>query len=456
MRSIPAEQLPFPPLLVEISARQALMFDGDVSGEKDCVEIPMIAAYRLDDGTVHAAQDLYDPTYPQGGKPGLATLAIDGASREVFAFRPASEFLRDFPIEDMKKRATPWDSLAVAYFESESQSGFIFGFDEDEMRAWVDTAPENTAFTRHNITRCGVMDMHQGPREVLMISSGQSGNTFVATSKDTLAQALRDHYPGMNLPDDPSEAITKVAESADARGWKVAHREINPVAVGLQPGGCTCHSCVRNEVNRAAEACWGKPPHAAIVRAPFKMWMALLETENGNVILHAETSTDLTLHIARAALSMHGLDADAFGPAPLVSDRFAGAPPTKKAYYDDASHVISQIWDTQPGFYIWEEEGFAHLAHGTQPDSFAVILDGSGPSVTPKITCLAGSSMLSLEMAIEREMIPRLGLIPPCDFYDVRDAIYANPDYSMAIHTREDLIDALHPNRKDIDDTPEP
>lgn len=460
--------LPFPPLLVEISADSARRDSeaGRVRGNVSYREVPHLAAYQLADGTIRPAYDLYDPSYPEGASPGLATLRFSnrqfpnetqGYEITALDFRPASEYLRDFPIEAPGERANPWDSLAAAYYtDAAGRSGFILAHDEDEMRAWVEAAPQGVSILRHNVTRCGVMDLHQGATEIFMALGEGGGNLFVAATKEDLTEALRERFSFIDLPDDTQGVIEAVENFAHSAGWKLARRELSTGNLPMHRSSCSCPGCVLRAQNDEAAALWGGQPDGALIRPVLKIQMAQISTRFGDAIVHAETPRELTRHIARAACDLYGVGPEALGEPRSLSGRHVGHPERAFMDHEFAQYVIAKLWEQNPDLTIFESEGEAHLGYGSQPSHLAMVKVHIGGKVTPNIFGFAASTEDGLKRALKDRFGDELGLVAPFDGDDVIDVLWEREDYEAAFFSREEMIDLLHAKNKEHSEMLEP
>lgn len=468
MRPISPGHLPFPPLLAEMSAQSARR-DSETRRARGNVsyrEVPHLAAYQLADGTIRPAYDLFDPSYPEGASPGLATLRFSnrqfpnetqGYEITAIDFRPASEYLRDFPIDAPGERANPWDSLAAAYYtDAAGRSGFILAHDEDEMRAWVEAAPQGVSILRHNVTRCGVMDLHQGATEIFMALGEGGGNLFVAATKEDLADALRTRFSFIDLPENDQDAIEKVTGFAHSAGWTVASRELATGDLPLHRSGCSCSGCIISAQNHTAAKLWGDYPPRALMRPVIKVQMAQISTRFGDAIVHAETPRELTRHIARAACDLYGVGPEALGEPRSLSGRHVGHPQRAFMDHEFAQYVIAKLWELNPELTVDACEGEAHLAYGAEPSHLAMVKVGVEGKVLPDVFGLAGSTEETLKRALKERFGEELGLVAPFNGDDVLDALWAHEDYEATFFSREEMIDLMHAKNKDPAEILEP
>lgn len=423
--------LPFPPKLAEISRASASNHARTGMKPRDH-ETPGVAAFRMPDGTLRIAHDILAPQYPKGATPGIATAHLrlkhypnDTSGYQITAdgFRPASEILRDNPIDDDLAHAGPWDQVSISFVSHQGRNAFVMAIDEDQMQAWIDTLPDQ-AHTLHPLVHRIGMEHGERPTDIFMASAAGGTDLYLAGSKADLGAALSARYSFLDhqRDDDPDAIISSVIAHGKRCGWVVEHQEIRPSPIGLHKSGCDCPNCIVKGANLAAAAIWGGAPRETLVRKPTPIWMAMVQSRAGSAIVHAATREDLAPHIARAGLSLCGL-----GREDMQGLSDAG--------------IIEWLGASDPEFRIWEGEGLAHTAHGAQPVHFAMVLDGaSHPRIAPDVLAVAASGRNSLERALLDLLRDRMsGLGDLAEFDDLEALIHATPGMAMSIASRDDL-----------------
>ncbi|MCW3783020.1 hypothetical protein [Defluviimonas salinarum] len=417
--------IPFPPRLVEISAKNAKESLDSRKGKRAGDHVTKrIAAYRLPDGRVQAAYDPYEPFHPEGAMPGLADLHsrlkyypndTSGYAGTCSNFIPAHEILRDAPLTDAEARYNRWDELSIAHirevFEPHREA-FICALGEDQMAGWLDRLKASVVLTHVTPVRHG-MDDGEPPAAIFMARTSFRSEIHVGSSLEALADGLKCRFnfiPGKDL--DPAAFIAAVIDHGARAGWTTSFEQIEtPDRRYVHPVG----------VNRAAAEILGETPVKALLRAPEPIAIALVEHGDRQVIVHARDRESLTGHIARAALTLTG----------RTAGEFAGMK-------DQA--IIDRIWQEADGFFIWEGEGAAHLGYGTRPAHFAVARITFEGDATPQIRVTAASSRDSLENPLSEllgDLMPEVAA--NADLGDIIDAAFAHDDVELTVMSREEI-----------------
>lgn len=229
--------IPFPPILVQISARNAAASAeaGRGKGARDHVA-DGVAAYRTADGKLYAAYDLYEPTYPSGAEPGLGRLVSKlehypndtaGYRSHVTDFRPASELLDGSP---------HWSSPAVAFFSFEGQEGFLVARSEDEIDARLVDAREGLHLQQKPL-QCHGLTGSEPPAVFLLLATPARTEIHVAADIDAMAEGIGKRTAWLDLGRGTAEErIARFCQKGAERGWKVvcqdfAHAEAQAALV---------------------------------------------------------------------------------------------------------------------------------------------------------------------------------------------------------------------------------
>lgn len=213
--------IPFPPALRQyaaavVTASHAEHVQRRRASRKTLPEdhvTPEGAAYRLTDGTVRAAYDLYRPAYPAGAVPGMAELthkvqwdAGGGHGYRTFCtkFEPASDLLANYG---------PWASAAAAYVReagtSKGEGQLFVAPDEEALARMLEDAGVTSAaqIDRPEVELIG-MDVEAAPTVIAYggfrigghLTDGGCGSVYIGQRAQDLVVQLMPVTP--NAMDD--------------------------------------------------------------------------------------------------------------------------------------------------------------------------------------------------------------------------------------------------------------
>lgn len=214
--------IPFPPVLVQISARNAAASAaaGRGKGSRDHV-VDGVAAYRTQDGKLHPAYDLYEPTYPSGAEPGLGRLVsrlehyvndTSGYRSHVTDFRPASELLADGP---------EWANPAVAWFKLGDQQGFLLARSEKELEERIGE-PRESMHLQQKPLQCHGLSGNEPPSVFLLLATSARTELHVASTMDAMADGIAKRASWLDLGRGTAEErIDRFCQKGSERGWTV-------------------------------------------------------------------------------------------------------------------------------------------------------------------------------------------------------------------------------------------
>lgn len=238
----PQTFIPFPPRIAVLSADAA---SASLKANKDrprnttpsVQERRNVAAFRMPDGRLLSAHDLYSPQYPVGAEPGLASVryspsysvnGYEGYDAQVLSFVPAREFLRPDTAPDAVARRT--DTLAVALIEHEGRSAIAWALDEKQMAGWTENLPDGARARRLPITLHG-MEGGEAPACALMFTAPGATECHVASSRSALFLGLAERRLGfLKLKGaGAEEAEAKILDHAGKHGWGLVAQIDTPI-----------------------------------------------------------------------------------------------------------------------------------------------------------------------------------------------------------------------------------
>lgn len=323
--------LPFPPALAEVSAKNAKTSYEGKKRQGDHM-IPGVAAYRLPDGSLRQAHDLYAPMYPAGATPGIATLncrmrhyanETSGYDITVQDFVPAAELLRDNPVHDPERAADVMDSLAVAHVRIGGESGFLWALDEDQMAAWVDALPKHAQITRAVLSRHGLGEGQVASAAFMVVTAGGT-EIHVGANADTLADGLRERFYFIDLNGLQGEdVIGKIAVYGRERNWSVDSQVLLQGDAAAHGPGCGCASCMVRSGNDWLKEIIGTVPAGALMRPLQNISIAMIENA-GQPILTYGSSPAFAFQQASDLLQEMMLSGQA--PSVVIADGIAALP----------------------------------------------------------------------------------------------------------------------------------
>jgi len=219
--------IPFPPILVQISARNAAAAAEARRGKRpgDHV-VDGVASYHTPDGKLHAAYDLYEPTYPQGAEPGLGRLTFriehfpndtSGYRSQVTDFRPASELLSESP---------EWSNPAVAFYRFQGREGFICARSEAELEARLIDAGLSLNFEQKPLQCHGLLG-NEPPGVFLLLATQARTEIHVAADMEAMAEGIAKRTSWLDLGrGTAAERIDRFCQRGVERGWTVVCQDI--------------------------------------------------------------------------------------------------------------------------------------------------------------------------------------------------------------------------------------
>lgn len=218
--------IPFPPVLVQISARNAAASVEARRGKRPGDHlIDGVAAYRTPDGKLHAAYDLYEPTYPEGAEPGLGRISsrleyypndTAGYRSHVTDFRPASVLLAESP---------EWSNPAVAFYRFEEQEGFLCARSEAELLTRLLHAREGMRIDQKPLQIHGLIS-NQPPAVFLLLATQARTEIHVAADMEAMAEGIAKRTSWLDLGrGTAAERIDRFCQKGSERGWTVVCQE---------------------------------------------------------------------------------------------------------------------------------------------------------------------------------------------------------------------------------------
>lgn len=220
--------IPFPPVLVQISARNAAASVEARRGKRPGDHVlDGVAAYRTADGKIHPAYDLYEPTYPAGAEPGLGRLASrlehfpndsSGYRSHVSDFRPASELLAESP---------EWSNPAVAFYRFQGQEGFLCARSEAELEARLIDVGEGLQIEQKPL-QCHGLLANESPAVFLLLATQARTEIHVAADMEAMAEGIAKRTSWLDLGrGTAAERIDRFCQKGSERGWTVVCQDIS-------------------------------------------------------------------------------------------------------------------------------------------------------------------------------------------------------------------------------------
>lgn len=368
------EPTPFPPALAAMSAAAAkASFE---AGQADFASkgpqshsTQGLAAFRLPDGTLRSAYDLYDPKHPIDAEPGLAVIhykpqysvnGYEGYSTTVSDFVPAEEILRADSLFNPGGDRDRNGALALAYVkDDEGNKALFWGASAGQLQGWLAALPSNSEVLKLAPTLIDI-DNDRDPACAVMIRTAGSTRCYVASSDEAMLDWLVTNHsvdvkPGMTMP----EAIKALEAHGLEYGWTV-HAQTGQELTRFDKPNLLARL---NELNKDAKAALFPysgtgSPHDVVIRAATQIEMASIRIgESDPTILWAADLNALERRIANTLLEGIG-SARRFGP-----------------YESGAVEKTREILDCHPEIEIRKGRGGVHMAWGAEPRTFAMVTE---------------------------------------------------------------------------------
>ncbi|MCE6957723.1 hypothetical protein LAZ40_01440 [Cereibacter sphaeroides] len=224
---LPLATLPFPHRIAAISAASAAaslaarrsMRPGDH-------ETPDVAAYRMPDGTVRPAYDLYEPMYPPGAEPGLGRMVskleyfpndTSGYRSHVTDFRPASDLLAGQP---------EWAAPAIAWFSLHGEQGFVVARSEEELAERLGPPVEGLRTWRRPL-KTDDLDPQAPPQQMMIVSALGGTSLFAASSLEALRDLVARRHDWIDLGGGSAEEqLERFEDHARGLKWQVCRQSL--------------------------------------------------------------------------------------------------------------------------------------------------------------------------------------------------------------------------------------
>ena len=409
---------PFPPALAEVSAKNAKDQHEARKGKSGDHVSRDVAVYRTKDGKLHRAYDSYKPECPEGAEPGLGDVSArlehypndtSGYKLTVTSFTPASELLRDAPLHDPARRSDVMDRLCVAHVRLgrnyDQESGFIWALEEAQMRAWLDSLPEEAMVSRATLT-CHDMAPGDVASSVLMTRAVGGTEIHVAASPADLAKGVKKRYSFIEFGGLDDEAVLEtIGAFGRDRGWIVGHDIVDT----SDPLGRTTSMLILHGNAWLADAL-GQTPTKALIRPAVPIHMAEISLGGKRIL---EFGYDPEMLEERIAGTLSEISGDTRQPDATASTE---------------DFIASQL--VAHGFGIARGQGEAPLAYGREPNELAFLKQEGREHIA-----FAAGTEGSLERIVMDHLEDRLPGIDMSgdDIMDVFWRTEVNPAFTLSL-----------------------
>lgn len=176
--------IPFPPVIAARSAAAALASGQNKNRKKGDYSIDDIASYRLPDGTVRPAYNLYQPTFPEGAEPGVGRLhcKLNHYPNDTSGYTlSVSEFC---PSQTIMKDCSAWENPAIAVIDGMDGVRFIMAPSEDLLSVDYEVAEGNVI--RPFVEVVSIPDGAE-PECLMFIGSPYYQQILVGSTEDVVA-----------------------------------------------------------------------------------------------------------------------------------------------------------------------------------------------------------------------------------------------------------------------------
>lgn len=373
-----SKNIPFPPVVRDISAKNASVdYNASLNkgrGFPKPVEhvAEGYAAYRLPDGTIRPAYDLYKAENPEGSEPGLSKIrytpaysvnGYEGYNSHAFDFVPAKELTRSAPLHDPEAPQDLYANLAVALVTHEGRSALLWAIEEAQLAEWENAIPKGATLERIRV-QCPGMERGALPGAAVMV--GSSGTAWrdrfiiVTASDEGMRAELPRVFPNMVETDASLQEMLEVQLPAacENRGWTVMSQTGLDLPEPDAPYGKDRIGILNSEFQREIMIPeFGKPvvPFGVMMRPAEQLRFASIRMgETDPVMVWAYDDAALDRRIANTLLEADGLD-----------PRFGHFDP-------GADAVIAELKDAIRDLDIRKGRGGSHMAWGREPSHIAI------------------------------------------------------------------------------------
>lgn len=362
-----SKNIPFPPVVGEISARNAAAAY-EASRRRRATPAEHVAegdaAYRLPDGTVRPAYDLYKPEYPERAEPGLSKVrytpaysanGYEGYKSHAFDFVPAKEFTRSAPLHDPEAPQDRYANIAVARVTHGDRVALLWAIEDAQLQEWENTIPKGAKFERIRVDR-SAMAPGDIPGSAFLIETRASRLVMVAPTDDKLRDRMLKSFPAV-MKEGGSFQELGVA-MADKYDWVTLAQTGLDLPEPDAPYGKDRIGILNSDFQREIMIPeYGKPtvPFGVMIRPAEQLRFASIRVgDTDPVMVWAYDDAALDRRITNTLLEADGQDR-----------RFG--------HFDSgAEAVIAQMKDALPDLDIRKGRGGSHMAWGREPAHIAI------------------------------------------------------------------------------------